>query len=317
MTTWPGTGPVLCVGEALVALNPPLGTGLQHASQVNMSAAGAELNVSVHLARLGVAVAFAGRVGDDPLGRLVRDTLIREGVGTEALEFVPGAATGVYFKDPGARGTRVHYYRAGSAASSLGQLSHSTLSDVGHVHLTGITLSLSAQTRALVTRLVSRPRSHTVSFDVNFRAALWTPDVAAPITRDVARAADVVFVGLDEAVTLWGADTPQAIADLLTGPREIVVKDGAGPAMCLRDGAAPVAEHPVPMPVVEPVGAGDAFAAGYLAARFAHCSVPTSLRLGHAVAAGVLSAADDVGPPPDVDLVRTAYEGKAWTHADP
>jgi 2-dehydro-3-deoxygluconokinase len=131
-----------------------------------------------------------------------------------------------------------------------------------------------------------------VSFDVNYRPALWAPGVAAAELLDIARRCDLVFVGRDEAETLWGTATAAGVRDLLgPGPR-LVVKDGAVGAHCFhRSGEdfAPV----VPVEVVEAVGAGDAFAAGFLAAELAGETPTAALGQGHLFAAAVLATTAD------------------------
>ena len=305
--SWSGRGPVLCVGEALVALVPADGAPLQAATTLTVSAAGAELNVAVHLARLGVPVRFAGRVGDDPLGRRLRDTLAAEGVDVGALTVVDGLPTGIYVKDPHPLGSGVQYYRADTAASTQGQLEPGVLEDVAHVHVTGITPMLSEACRELVHDLLRAGRHYSVSFDVNFRPALRAGVDAAELLARTARRADVVLVGLDEASNLWGTRHPQDVRDLLDGPEQVIVKDGSHAAVCLTGDGEQARVSPDPVQVVEAVGAGDAFAAGYLSGWLRGAPTATALRLGHLVAAGVLSVGDDLGAAPDPALLSSLH----------
>ena len=126
---------VLTVGEALISLTPIGGSSLQDAEQLYVSAAGAELNVAVHLARLGVPTRLASSVGDDPMGRRLRASLGRAGVDTTFLEADPVRHTAVYLKDPQAATAAVYYYRAGSAASAYREVPAAAWADVEHVHL--------------------------------------------------------------------------------------------------------------------------------------------------------------------------------------
>ncbi|APZ33460.1 hypothetical protein BOH66_03590 [Microbacterium aurum] len=210
----------------------------------------------------------------------------------------PGHRTGLYVKDPG-RG--VHYYRDGSAAAHLGpsDADAADLDDVAIVHVSGITAALDRLTPdgaapAFLERLIARARAAgvPVSVDVNHRAALWAASVAAPVLRDLARRADVVFVGRDEAEALWGAATPAAIRALLPEPAELVVKDGdVGATVFTADGEIFVPAHRVD--VVEAVGAGDAFAGGYLAG----ASAAERLQAGHDRAALTLATTADFPDP--------------------
>jgi 2-dehydro-3-deoxygluconokinase len=198
----------------------------------------------------------------------------------------------VFFKDPGER-TTVYYYRAGSAASRLGPELLPALSGV--VHLSGITPALSSSCADLVEQVLASPL--TTSFDVNHRPGLWSAAEAAPVLRLLANQADVVFVGLDEARTLWGAATPDDVRALLPAPGVLVVKDGAVGAYSF--GPAGPAFVPAPVvEVVEPVGAGDAYAAGYLYGLLRDLPETDRLRLGHLVAGAALRVTGDVGDLP-------------------
>ncbi len=206
-------------------------------------------------------------------------------------------------KDPRPDGTRVHYHRSRSAASALGPdlLDREPVSTARLLHFTGITPALSASCRALMARALDTPsdaRPYAISFDVNHRAALWPDGTAAPVLQRLANRADVVFVGLDEAQTLWGADlTSEDVRTLLPGAGTVVVKDGA------RSATAFTADGPTTVPalrttVVEPVGAGDAFAAGFLAGLLRGEPLTRALRRGHITAVSALKVTGDHGPLP-------------------
>src|SRR5699024_5220924 len=125
------------------------------------------------------------------------------------------APTGVYFKDPG---VGVHYYRSHSAAALMGPeiLTGLPLGPHQVLHLSGITPALSASCAHLIDAAMdyAHEAGATVSFDVNYRHALWPVEVGAPVLRALSRRADIVFVGLDEAHTLWGCQTPTEVRDL-------------------------------------------------------------------------------------------------------
>ncbi|WP_433869725.1 sugar kinase [Saccharopolyspora sp. CA-218241] len=305
---------VLCVGETMSLVAPADATPLERAPAFTLSAGGAESNVAIHLASLGHRVGWASRVGDDPLGRRLVADLARAGVDTALVEVHPAAPTGVYFKDPRPEGTRVHYYRAGSAASTMDQdfLADVVLDAPAAVHLSGITPVLSTGCDRLVRRLLTRPRRSRLSFDVNHRPALWSAAEAAPVLRELAQLADVVFVGLDEAAALWSVRTPEEVRALLDRPELVVVKDGALAAYEFGVGTTSV---PAPrVEVVEPVGAGDAFAAGYLSGLLRGADASRRLRLGHLLAARSLLSTEDHQALPDLAELeeRLAYDERAW-----
>ncbi|MFE9809856.1 sugar kinase [Streptomyces sp. NPDC005548] len=305
----PAVGPVVCVGETMAALAPAPAQSLEMAEGLRLSVAGAESNVAMYLADLGVPVSWQSAVGDDALGRRVIAAVGAAGVDVSGVRRDPDRPTGLMVKEPAGAGTRVHYYRGGSAASAMGPevLADAAVRSAALVHLSGVTAALSPSCRNLVTRALTPPpgeRRQSVSFDVNHRAALWQPGTAADVLRDLADRADITFVGLDEAQDLWGADlTTDDVRKLLPHPPLLVVKDGGrGATAFAEDGTWTV---PAPRTeVVEPVGAGDAFAAGFLAGLLRDGDIPRALRLGHITAGSALKVTADRGPLPDDSTIR-------------
>lgn len=290
---------ILCCGEPLVVLTPQSGQDLVTAHELSIGVAGAELNVALHLARLGLDVRYAGAVGADPFGSRIRSALVGEGVDDRALHEIPDRPTGVYFKQTAgeaSNGSSVHYYRDGSAAAGPWPLTGEDLAAVGHVHVSGVAAAVSEEFVSRLVSLTAPERTWTVSFDLNHRPALWPPGSAGDVLLRIARRSDIVLIGLDEATEVWSAATPEAIRELLPTVPEIVVKDGAHPASVWVDGARSTSE-PVPVIVVELVGAGDAFAAAYLASRLSGHGPGASMQAGHVLAAHVISETGDQGSP--------------------
>jgi 2-dehydro-3-deoxygluconokinase len=305
-----GAGVIACLGEPLVCFASPPGSSLLDSESAQVSEGGAEFNVAVHLARLGTAVRFVGAVGDDVLGRRIQARLRREGVDTAALQQHAGERTGAYVKEWTAKSRNVVYLRAGSAASHLAAVPAQALRDVTHVHVSGITPALSDDAARLIDSLLSRPRAYTVSFDVNYREKLWPAGEAAPHLARMARLADLVLVGRDEAEQLWGTTTADDLRRLLAEPVELVVKDDDREAVAW-SGESRVAVVPTPVDVTEPVGAGDAFAAGYIYGRARGYPPRAALVAGHRVARATLQAADDLGSPvPAHELERLLKENR-------
>lgn len=285
---------LVAIGETMVLVAPHDATPLVDADDVRLSIGGAESNVAAHVAALGRRSAWVGALGDDPLGLRVLQAVRGLGVDTRWVTFDRDAPTGVYFKDPG-RG--VHYYRAGSAAS---RMTPSSLDDVPLdtatiVHISGITPALSEDCAAMIDAVIDRVTagSGSLSFDVNHRAGLWSAAAAAPVLLALANRADIVFVGLDEAQTLWGCSDAGAVRDLIPAPAHLIVKDGDVGATEF-SGTDAVFVPAIRTEVVEAVGAGDAFAGGWLAGLLAGESSSERLQGGHRLAHLVLQSTDDV-----------------------
>lgn len=308
---------VLCLGETMVLVTPVEPRPLAEGELFRLAVGGAESNVALSLANLGHRTSWASRLGDDPLGQRVLTALTKGGVDTSHVVRDAIRPTGVYFKDPGLARTAVHYYRKDSAAACMSpaDLARLPLDDFALLHVSGVTAALSASCRELLESLLDRdrPAGTRLSFDVNYRPALWRTDEAAPVLLDLARRADVVFVGLDEARTLWGTDSPAEVRKLIDTADTLVVKDeavGATEYACDGERFVPSLE----VNVVEPVGAGDAFAAGYLSGMLQDRCARDRLRLGHALAAWALSSTSDFVPLRDTGTLDRllALDESSW-----
>ncbi|MBE1532066.1 sugar kinase [Actinomadura algeriensis] len=308
------TPTVVCVGETMAVLLPERPGPLEDVPSFRHSCGGAEANVARGLVALGVPAAWAGRVGADGFGRRVLRELAAAGVDVRAATTDPDRPTGLYVKEAGPSGSVLHYYRDGSAGSAIGPdlLGDPLFAGARLVHLSGITAALSDSALALTRALLARPRDHLVSFDLNWRPALWRRRDPA-VLRPLLDAADIVMLGADEAAAVLGTADPDALRALLPGPSTLVIKDDAHQAIAVTaDGT--VTEPALNVEVVEPVGAGDAFAAGYLAGTLRGYGPRRRLRLGHLAAAATLVVPGDHGPPPPPDLVEAllAASPDAW-----
>lgn len=306
---------VVCLGESMALFVPGEDGPADRVRTWIRTVGGAESNVACNLVSLGVPAAWVSAVGQDALGRAVVSAVAAAGVDVSAVRVDPTRPTGLYIKEADPGGSPARYYRAGSAASAMGpELAAGLgLDGVRILHTSGITAALSETCRSLMRALLSKPRgAHKVSFDVNWRPVLW-PESGATLMRELANAADIVLVGADEAQAVWGLTEPSAIRELLPDPETLVIKQGEHGATLIEDGVTTFVPA-LRVPVVEPVGAGDAFAAGFLAATLAGESVVRRLRAGHLQAAAALRTREDVGPPLPEDLVAEllAVDDLGW-----
>ena len=281
---------VVTLGETMaLVLTTEIGS-LRHATSLAFGIGGAESNVAVGLGRVGVATSWLGRVGDDSLGERVAREIRGDGVDVRAI-VDPDAATGLMVKErPSASSTAVHYYRAGSAGSRLrpDDLPEGWIEAASLLHITGITPLLSDTARAAVHTAIDRARDAgaSVSFDINYRSALASAEVAGPLLRDLAELADIVFGGAEEFALLYpGSSIADAAARLRdAGCATTVLKQGPdGASVFTRDSV--VASPGFAIDVVDTVGAGDAFVAGYLSALLAGFDLDAALRRANACGA--------------------------------
>ncbi|MEV0186255.1 sugar kinase [Streptomyces sp. NPDC050625] len=324
---------------------------------------GAESNVACVLAAAGHSARWVSRLGADGFGDHLIETVGTFGVDVASVRRDAARPTGVYFRTAGDRASDAHevaYYRTGSAASAMtaGNVDLAAVRAGRVLHLSGITAALSDGCLGLVRELVARrPGSPLVSFDVNFRAGLWQRVDGPRVLWELARQADLVFVGVDEAEEAWGIKGgPAAIREALPEPQVLVVKQGVqgatvfasagvsrahgaagGPQLergrergrvgvggtpsvrgCATDPSpAPTPATFVPAPhvdVVAAVGAGDAFAAGFISATLRGLPLRDRLRHGHLIAAAALTVPGDLAVPPARDHLDrlAALDDAAW-----
>lgn len=291
-----------------------------------LSIAGAESNVAIGLARLGHVVRWAGRVGDDELGELILRTLRAENVDVSYAATDPARPTGLIVFEPGAGHLmRAHYYRANSAGSAVAARDVLAALDPPPrvLHVTGITPALGqgAAEAVLTAMRYARPAGTRVCLDVNYRSRLWAPEQARAALRSLAPYADILIASVDELPLLAqdadplpsdpAEDHPGALARTarqLLGDvtAEVVITRGAAGATVITTGqVVSLPAHRVP--VADVVGAGDAFAAGYLSGYLD--GLGTSARLARAIttsAFAVSTMGDWEGLPTRADLTRIA-----------
>ncbi|MFE0810841.1 sugar kinase [Streptomyces sp. NPDC058794] len=338
-STAPDVVDVVALGESMVTFLPSVPGRLADVPSFDRAIGGAESNVACVLAAAGHTARWISRVGADGFGDHLVEAVGAYGVDVSAVRRDPGRPTGVYFRTAGDRATDAHevaYYRAGSAASAMSvrNMDLDAIRSGRVLHLSGITPALSADCLDLMRELTARrPGRPLVSFDVNHRPGLWRGDTdGARVLLDLARGADLVFVGEDEA---WGLGGPEAVRAALPEPEVLVVKQGASGATAFRrtvgaDGTEATHVTTVPaltVDVVAAVGAGDAFAAGFLSATLRDLPVRERLRHGHLMAAAALTVPGDLAEPParghadrlaalDDDAWGTLRLGPGWTQAD-
>ncbi|MGW3988232.1 sugar kinase [Streptomyces sp. NPDC004830] len=309
---------VVALGESMVTFLPSRPGRLADVPSFDRGIGGAESNVACVLAAAGHSTRWVSAVGADGFG----DHLVAEiggyGVDVASVRRDPARPTGIYFRTAGDRADDAHevaYYRAGSAASAMSTATVDlAAARAGRVlHLSGITAALSGTCLDLLWELTEPGTERPlVSFDVNHRPGLWAEPDRARVLLDLARRADVVFVGADEALDAWGLSGAAAIRAALPEPALVVVKLGADGAVALGGDTTRVRAPRVD--VVAAVGAGDAFAAGFLSATLRRLPVRDRLRHGHLTAAAALTVPGDLAAPPARDHADrlAALDEDAW-----
>jgi sugar/nucleoside kinase (ribokinase family) len=313
---------LITLGEGMVQFGARTTGPLRQVKTYDVHAAGSELNVAIGAARLGLRVGWISRLGADDFGDLLLSAVRAEGVDTSQVVRDGVDPTGIFVVQRGypidGHSSSI-YYRAGSAGSrlSVAELDVDYLRRTAIFHTTGISLAVSgelakAAATAGATAAASGARR---SFDVNYRAKLWSADKARPDVEAALASSDIAFCSLEDARALWGVDDPEAALELIAsfGPDHAVVACGRdGAIMAVPDGAT-VRAAAVPTQVVDATGAGDAFCATVLTgiAR----DWPAEVLLQRACLVGSIVcgvAGDNEGVPTLDELERVATN--RWLH---
>ncbi|MFJ3908343.1 sugar kinase [Streptomyces vinaceus] len=290
---------LVTLGETMAVLAADRPGPLASGTPLRLGFAGAEATVAIGVSRLGHTASWIGRVGADSAGTMILDGLRGESVDVSRVRVDDAAPTGLMLRERRTPDhTRVTYYRRGLAGARLdpGDIDPELVARARVLHVTGITPALGDGPLAAVRRAVDLARAAgvTVSLDLNYRARLWNREAAAAELNHLVTRADVVFAGPDEASLVVPEADPATMARTLLGlgPREAVLKLGARGAVAVtHDGEA--VQDIVPVTPVDPIGAGDAFVAGYLAGLLDGTGLPDRLLLAATCGAFAVAAPGD------------------------
>jgi len=214
---------VTTIGEGQLRYSVPAGTRLEEVTEFDVHACGTEANVTSLLSRLGWKCAWLSSVPKTPLGRRVINQFSRSGLDVSAVVWCNTGRLATYYVEYAEppRQTQVYYDRANTCFTNLlkEEVDWEYLTDARILHLSGLTVPLSAHLRKIVPEAIQRAKSKgvLVSFDVNYRHRIWTPEQARETLLPIIRDVDMLFCGRDDARTLFGIEG---------GPSEIATRLG-------------------------------------------------------------------------------------------
>ncbi|MFN8495767.1 MAG: sugar kinase [Caldilineaceae bacterium] len=264
---------VTAIGEVMLRYSVPVGERLERAQQLLLHPGGAEANLLAALACLERRCAWVSGLPENPLGRLIANHLRLGNVDTAAIYWSPQGRVGAYYLEFATppRATQVYYDRADSVTAQLTpeQINWDHLLDTRLLHLTGITPALSPSCLAVTQEAIRRAKQAGValSFDINYRAKLWSEARAAEVLLPMIQDIDILFCGQGDAQRVFGCSGgPQDIVKRLgeISHAQCVVTSLADEGVLIWDGKEfyRAAAHPVQ--IVDRLGAGDALAAGVI-----------------------------------------------------
>lgn len=293
---------VITVGEAMVVLISNEEGELKNVQSFSKGLAGAELNVSVGLTRLGHKTKYISRLGEDPYGEYILDFIKKENIDYSSIYIDKEYLTGSYLKSKASNGDpKIFYYRKNSAASHISQkdIMNANFEGAKILHISGITAAISENCLNACYFAIKKAREYgmIVTFDPNIRKSLWKSEEMMKVTlNDIASKCDIVFPGISEGFILTGEKEPEKIADfyLNLGVKKVIVKLGApGAYYKTYDGEENYVKGFKVESVVDTVGAGDAFASGFISGLLDKLKLAESVIRGNALGSIIVTSKTD------------------------
>ncbi|HSO14230.1 MAG TPA: sugar kinase [Anaerolineales bacterium] len=322
---------IVTFGETMIRLSPPDHLRLEQTTLLNLSAGGAELNVAAGMARLGLTSVYISRLPSNPLGRLILNKARELGVDVSHMLWADGERAGLYFVEFGAepRPTRVYYDRKDSAFAHIqpGMVDwNEVLRGVRLFHVGGITpaLSTSAFETQKEAMIAARKSGCLVSYDVNYRAALWTVEEARKTQLPLMEYVDILITSLPDQpnVTelmsgLQGSDpaeVAQQAAEKFSFKAVLVTMRKSLSAQRALLTSLAFAENQIykdrsyEVETIDPLGGGDACVAGFLTG-YLEGDIQIGVRLGNAFSALQQTAPTDLPWPTRAEVEALVLEG--------
>ena len=297
---------VLLLGEPMVLLTGTKTGPLKEVELFKKSLAGAELNVAIGLTRLNHKVAYISQLGNDSMGKYIKETIEKEGIISDYINFTDCSFTGLMMKNQVDIGDpEIAYFRKGSAFSYLNQelIEEIDLTNIKHIHLTSIPLALSKTVRTAVEKLIDKAKEQGIylSFDPNIRPSLWDSKTEMIETiNSFASKVDMFLPGISEAMLLTGLKDEIEIADYYQslGIETIIIKLGEKGAFVKDKKASYYVDGYQVEKVIDTVGAGDGFAVGVISAKLEGFSIKEAVKRANVIGAiQVTTLGDNEGLP--------------------
>jgi 2-dehydro-3-deoxygluconokinase len=290
-------------GETMIRLSPPNFRRLEQTDLLEVNIGGAELNVAVAAQRLGLRCAYVTRLTDNLLGRMIANKAREHGVDVSHIVWTKEDRVGLYFVEFGAspRASSVLYDRANSAMAKIkpGEVAWDEIfKEARAFHTTGITPALSSSAAEATKEAVRKAKEHglLVSIDLNYRARLWSQEEARRVMTELVQMADILITTEEDAERVFGVkeDSYEKVAERLGKEfrlKAVAVTIRETPSVWRNSWTAlawtpeGIIRGPVfDIEIVDRVGAGDAFAGGFLYG-FLTKDVETGIRYGVAISA--------------------------------
>lgn len=311
------TPQVITFGESMSLFLPSEQQSIERADSLQHRFGGAESNVAIGLARLGVEVGWFSVLGEDPLGKKIVKSIRGEGVDVSRVQYSKQAPTGMMFREQISGRSAVHYFRKGSAASTMKpeQLDEQYIQGAQLLHITGITPALSESCKATVYRAVEIAKKHgiRICFDPNLRLKLWSLEEAREVLLYLASEADYFLPGWDELKLLYNTEDTELIDSKLNELKATCIVKGKGDFNVIYEQGTQteVPFYPAEK-VIDTVGAGDAFCAGFLAGVCKGMDMYEAVRMASINGSLAVQSYGDWEALPEWEQLQQRLTAQAW-----
>lgn len=301
---------IITIGDALITFNPSSNGPMRFVTSFERNVGGAELNFAIGCSRLGLKTGWISRLGNDEFGRHIFNFVRGEGVDTSQVKLVDGYPTSLNFKEVLEDGSgRTFYYRANSPTLTLTpeSLEESYFANTRLLHITGVFPAITEQNVAVIKQAISiaKKQNLLISFDPNIRLKLWSKEQAKKVLTEFLPLVDIFLTGEEEAELLLGTSDPKEIIAKSKeyGISYVAIKQGDRGSVGYYNGETIEAEPVPPKKVVDTVGAGDGFDAGFIYGVLQNWPLDQILQFANTIGSMVVSVAGDNEGLPYLDEV--------------
>jgi 2-dehydro-3-deoxygluconokinase len=291
---------VITIGDAMITFNPASKGPMRYVHTFERKVGGAELNFAIGCARLGLQTGWISRLGNDEFGRFIQTFVRGEGVDLSQVRLMDGYPTSLNFKEIMEDGSgRTFYYRANSPTSTLSpeDLDESYFKNARLLHITGVFPAIGGKNFEIILKAISLAKKHglMVSFDPNIRLKLWSKEEAKEKLSKFLPYVDIILTGAEEAELLLGVNDQGKMIEKFKefGISYIIIKQGDKGSVGYNNGELIESAPVKPRKVVDTVGAGDGFDAGFIYGILNGWSLEKTLQFSNMIGSMVVSVSGD------------------------
>jgi 2-dehydro-3-deoxygluconokinase len=291
---------VITIGEAMVTFNPASTGPMKFVNTFEKKIGGAELNLAIGCARLGLKAGYVSRLGNDEFGKYIKTFARGEGIDVSKLDLVEGYPTSLNFKEMMEDGNvRTFYYRDKSPTLTMtpDDLDEAYFQQAKILHLTGIFPAIDEKNIAIIERSIELAKKYGVkiSFDPNIRLRMWSKEEAREVLSKILPHVDILLAGDEEMEIIIGERDPIAIMERIKewGISFIAIKQGDKGSVGYYNGEIIESPSIKVTKVVDTVGAGDGFNAGFIYGVLQGWQLERTLKFANTIGSMVVSVRGD------------------------